>query len=146
ERKRNPEMFPDNPLRGIGIGLWLALVTMTTVGYGDKVPITPWGRALAGVWMVLSMLTVSSLTAGIATALTIASLDRGAISSANDLKGRKVAVVSGTTGASFARQHGAKLERVPSIEAALELTRTGVADAIVHDRPVLQYALSQDDD
>jgi polar amino acid transport system substrate-binding protein len=64
ERKKNPEMFPRHQLKGIGNGIWLALLTMTTVGYGDRVPITTPGRIVGGVWMVIAMLTVSSLTAG----------------------------------------------------------------------------------
>lgn len=45
ERKENAAMFSRDPLRGIGSGIWLALVTMTTVGYGDKAPVTLPGRS-----------------------------------------------------------------------------------------------------
>ena len=34
--------------------MWFALVTLTTVGYGDKAPITRIGRSLTSVWMVTS--------------------------------------------------------------------------------------------
>lgn len=56
ERKRN-EQFPDKPGRGIPNGMWCAIVTMTTTGYGDIAPITFWGRFIAGAWMVISLLT-----------------------------------------------------------------------------------------
>ena len=35
-----------------GDALWWALVTMTTVGYGDKVPVTPGGRVVAAMLMI----------------------------------------------------------------------------------------------
>ena len=44
EKKVNPSHFPKNPLRGIGSGFWFSAVTMTTVGYGDKVPVSFIGR------------------------------------------------------------------------------------------------------
>jgi voltage-gated potassium channel len=42
-------------------------VTVTTVGYGDKFPITPGGRAIATVLMFSGIALVSVLTAALAT-------------------------------------------------------------------------------
>lgn len=143
ERRKNSEMFDSAPVKGIGTGVWLALVTMTTVGYGDRVPVTLAGRVVAGVWMVIAMLTISSLTAGIATALTVSSLDHSAISRASQLAGRRVAVLPGTVGARFARAHGARLVPEKNVEAAIGAVKNGRAEAMVHDRPILQYLLSR---
>lgn len=143
ERKKNQEMFPSHPVRGIGNGIWLALVTMTTVGYGDRVPVTLAGRVVGGIWMVVAMLSISSLTAGIATTLTVASLSHGTIQSAGELSGRRVAALRGSTAEDFARKHGARVVRARSIEQALALLEQGEADALVGDRPILRYALAQ---
>ncbi len=38
-----------NPFESILIGLWWAIVTMTTLGYGDIVPVTPFGRLVGAL-------------------------------------------------------------------------------------------------
>ncbi|NOY93717.1 MAG: transporter substrate-binding domain-containing protein [Deltaproteobacteria bacterium] len=144
ERRRNPEHFPKAPLQGIANGAWFALVTMTTVGYGDKAPITLAGRVVAGVWMVVSMVIASSLIAGIATALTLARVDSSAIESADELSGKDVAVVRGTTAIAFVRSRGGRPVVASSLQAALADVSSGRASAIVFDRPALSYAIAQD--
>ena len=67
ERKRNPEHFNPNPIKGIAGGIWWAAVTMTTVGYGDLTPKTMGGRLIALLWMFASMLLVSSVIATVAS-------------------------------------------------------------------------------
>lgn len=143
ERKHNPDHFPQHPVRGIGNGVWLALVTMTTVGYGDRVPLSLGGRIVAGIWMVVAMITASSLTASIATALTLSQLDTGTISRADELAGETVAVLEGTPGVEFARRHGGHVLPVEDFEAAIDALRSNEARAFVHDRPILRYWRSE---
>jgi len=50
--RRQKAHFDPRPLHGIADGVWWAAVTMTTTGYGDKVPVTFRGRAVAMVWML----------------------------------------------------------------------------------------------
>ncbi len=145
ERKHN-DTISLRPVQGIGTGVWLAIVTMTTVGYGDRVPHTAAGRVVAGIWMLISLVVVSSLTAFLATALTISGLDSGAIADAQDLDGRQVAVVDGTTSVSFARRYGASLVREGDLESALQAVVDGRAEAVVYDRPILQWQLHQMED
>jgi voltage-gated potassium channel len=59
ERTTQPEVFGSIPA-----ALWWAIVTLTTTGYGDVVPQTPFGRVLAGAVMV-SGIIVFALWAGI---------------------------------------------------------------------------------
>jgi voltage-gated potassium channel len=50
ERTAQPEVFDSIPSAA-----WWALATLTTVGYGDVVPITPLGKLLGGVVMLLGV-------------------------------------------------------------------------------------------
>lgn len=47
-------------------GLWWALVTSTTVGYGDMVPVTDAGRGIATLLMLVGVALLSVVTANIA--------------------------------------------------------------------------------
>jgi len=49
----------------IGSGLWWAVQTVTTVGYGDRVPETTPGQLLASVVMLLGIGFVTVITASI---------------------------------------------------------------------------------
>jgi voltage-gated potassium channel len=46
-----------------GIGVWWSIVTLATVGYGDVVPHTAWGRVLGGVVIVFGVTFLSFLVA-----------------------------------------------------------------------------------
>ena len=62
ERKSNSDMFSRNYLDGISNSVWWALVTITTVGYSDKVPITALGRSVGVVWLFIGLFLYSILT------------------------------------------------------------------------------------
>ncbi len=47
-----PQVFSSIPA-----AMWWAVVTITTVGYGDMVPVTVWGRILGGVIAMVGILT-----------------------------------------------------------------------------------------
>mmetsp|Transcript_51945 Transcript_51945/g.135615 ORF Transcript_51945/g.135615 Transcript_51945/m.135615 type:complete len:555 (-) Transcript_51945:428-2092(-) len=59
ERRKNPDQFNPSYFLGVLDGLWFALVTVTTVGYGDKVPKSGLGRLVTSVWMLLGLIAFS---------------------------------------------------------------------------------------
>lgn len=136
ERKKNPEHF-DPSWKGIFGGAWFAIVTMTTVGYGDKSPQTLVGRIVTSGWMLFTMIMMSSLTAFLTTALVTQTHDPG------DLKGQRVAAVEGTTGVSFCQARDAHVRPEKSLTSAVEALKDGEVDAVVFDAPALQYWLAQ---
>ncbi len=55
------------PLQRLGEGLWWAVVTITTVGYGDVVPKTLFGRLVGVAVMIGGLLSFSLVTATVAS-------------------------------------------------------------------------------
>ena len=51
----------------LGDGIWWAVVTMTTVGYGDRYPVTTPGRVIGVVLMFSSIVLVSLFTATVSS-------------------------------------------------------------------------------
>ncbi len=53
EKGENPQ------INSLADGLWWGLVTMTTVGFGDITPVSPLGRIVGGVLMIMGMFTLA---------------------------------------------------------------------------------------
>jgi len=70
-RVTDPETFPS-----IGRGLWWAVQTTTTVGYGDVVPASTPGRLIAALVMVVGLGFITVSTAAIASAFVDAARRR----------------------------------------------------------------------
>ena len=145
ERRRNVEHFPRHYLHGVGNGMWFALVTLTTVGYGDRSPTTKTGRMIAGVWMLMSLLALSSITAGLASAFTVSlsKLEPDAVRERSDLRGKTVSVVAGTTSKTWAKIYGARPKEASSLDQAIDLLAKGEVDAVLFDEAPLRYYLQQ---
>lgn len=62
ERDVQPQVFGTLPN-----ALWWALVTLATVGYGDAVPLTPWGRIFTAIMIVCGVAVYALPIAIIAT-------------------------------------------------------------------------------
>lgn len=139
ERKASPDQFPPEPGRGIANGMWCAIVTMSTTGYGDIAPVTLAGRIIAASWMVISLIFAGTMIAGISSTLTLTGMDSKIISTAEELTNKKVAVLEGAPAVQFVKSHGAEEVPVENIDAAYKLLKNKQVDAMVFDRPILQY-------
>ena len=67
ERRSNPDQFPTEYADGIDDAVWWSLVTITTVGYGDKVPTTPGGKFIAVIWLFIGLFLYSILSGHMAS-------------------------------------------------------------------------------
>lgn len=65
-----PEKFPDIPTT-----MWWAIVTITTVGYGDVFPVTGWGRVIGVITTLLGLLMIA-LPTGVFGAAFVEELNR----------------------------------------------------------------------
>lgn len=141
ERRRNPDMFGGPAWKGIGHSFWWAAVTMTTVGYGDKAPITLPGRIIGLIWMFAAIILISGFTAAIATSLTVHSL-QSPIKGPAGLSSVDVGTVQDSSSAGYLEQHHISFNRFSDVDAALQALSQGKVQAVVYDAPLLQYKAS----
>lgn len=138
ERRRNSEMFSEGAAEGIGHGIWWAVVTMTTVGYGDKSPNTLGGRIVALIWMIFSIIFVASFTANITTSLTLSEL-KGKVRGFNDLYHARVGSLSGSEGFDFLTKQGIGVIPFKTIPEGLTAVASKEIDAFVLNEQLLKY-------
>jgi ABC-type amino acid transport substrate-binding protein len=141
ERRHQQSTFEKQPGKGLISGLWWAAVTMTTVGYGDKVPVTTQGRIVGMVWIFASLILISSFTAAITAALTLGELD-SRVQHLVDLHGSSVGTVEGSSGESVAHALGLPSQSYENAEAGMRALAAGRINAFIHDQAILRYLVS----
>ncbi len=143
ERKKNPEHFRPG-FKGLWDGLWWSVVTLTTVGYGDKSPMTRMGKITALGLMFCGLLFVSGLTASIASSLTVNQLSNDN-SSFGDFKERKVGTVKGSESDDFLKAHFFKnVNGYTSVVPGLKDLQKNKIEAFIYDAPILKYRIKKD--
>lgn len=140
ERKRNSAHFDEEPVTGIGHGFWWAAVTMTTVGYGDKVPITPLGRLIGVVWMFAALILTAVFTAQLASSFTVDRIS-GPVASINDLVRARVGAVANSSSNDYLAGEFIQRTTYANVDAGLAALARGDIDAFVHDAPILRYEI-----
>ncbi len=61
---------PGATITSLGDALWFSLVTLTTAGYGDCYPVTPWGKTVGAVFLLLSTGLIAFCVAVVLSALS----------------------------------------------------------------------------
>lgn len=107
-------------------------------GAAQAHPTRVFARVAAIIWIYAGIVLISYFTAFATTSLTLQTL-RGEISGPSDLRGKRVAVVEGSTSAAYAGELGASLGTYKNFDAAAEDVLRGKAQAVVYDTPVILY-------
>lgn len=109
----------------------------------DQMPRTALARVAALVWMFTSIILIAYFTASVTSNLTLQQL-RGDIKGPEDLPGKKVASVKGSTSVEYLRQHNAEVSEFVKVEEAYQALQQGQVAAVVYDAPVLLYYASHE--
>jgi polar amino acid transport system substrate-binding protein len=145
EHKVNEDQWPADYRSGMWESFWWTISTLLVGGADNKGPVGVGGRIIAIVWMLLSIVLVSLLTASFTTTLTINSLN-GDINGPGDLPGRNVATVKGSTAETWLAAKGAKVSSFATVVECISSLKAGTANAVVYDAPVLQYEAAKLED
>jgi ABC-type proline/glycine betaine transport system substrate-binding protein/ABC-type amino acid transport substrate-binding protein len=137
ERRVNPQ-FPKSYPRGIWQSIWWAVVTVTTVGYGDTTPKGTVGRLFGIFWILAGYFVFAYFTASVTTTATVQEI-YGTIGGPEDLYGKKIATVARSTAASYLADQGLSAARFENVDEAYRMLASGEVEAVVYDAPVLQH-------
>jgi voltage-gated potassium channel Kch len=101
--------------------LWWAIVTVTTVGYGDRYPISAGGRAVAVVLMLVGIGLIGVLTATVASVFVKEHTDanKAVFKKGHEELGQQLSVISDRL-ADVERRLGATPAEMTSVDAAAD--------------------------
>jgi ABC-type amino acid transport substrate-binding protein len=142
ERRHNPGHFGGKPLAGIGSGFWFSSATLSGLSYGDKVPVTAGGRAVAIAWMLASLIVVAGFTAFVTSRLTISHFET--VRGREDLPRLLVATVEGSPGEEYLRRERIQMRVYPTLPEAIGAVARRETDAVVYASAILKYVASHD--
>ena len=138
ERHENPEQFPTEYLDGIDDAIWWSATTVTTVGYGDKAPLTTAGRIFALVWMFAGVIFLGLFAGQISTSMERAS-SFVQIESLADLSATDVVCTPSKIYLSLLEKYPFKHYTAMPLSACVEDLQQGKATAVYFDTPMLKY-------
>jgi polar amino acid transport system substrate-binding protein len=124
-------------------GLYWAVVTMTTVGYGDKTPKTTIGRFVAVLWMLGSLVLVSLLSTSLVSRLTAERVESRNVASLIDLSRQKLAAVAHSSGAEYLDELHLQYMKCKDLTEALDTLVNGQSNAVVNSVGALQYFIAK---
>lgn len=143
EHKENPAQFRTG-MKGVWDGVWWSVVTMTTVGYGDKAPRSRGGKMIALIWMFSGLIFISGFTASIASSLTVEQLHSN-FDNIADFKNKPIGCVKSTNSANFLRRNFFKnVTLSDELVDGLRLLKEDKVAGFIYDEPLLRYRISND--
>jgi polar amino acid transport system substrate-binding protein len=141
-RRRAAADSADSSVTSLLDGIYWAIVTMTTVGYGDKTPKTGAGRFIAVLWMMASLVVISLVSTILVSNMTVARLESGPLAHDSDLAGKRLAAVASSSGAEYLDSQHLPYTKYANLQEALKSLASDRSDAVVNSVGALQCMIS----
>jgi polar amino acid transport system substrate-binding protein len=132
----------DSAVASLRDGVYWAVVTMTTVGYGDKTPKTAGGHAVAVLWMLVSVALISVLSTTLVSKMTADRVEGAYPLADADLAGKRLAAVAHSSGAEYLDARRLRYASFDDLPAALAALESGRTDAVVNSIGALQFLIT----
>src|SRR6202050_4150623 len=130
ERRHPSALGSESSVVTLRDGLYWAIVTMTTVGYGDKTPKSTIGRVIAVSWMFASLVWVSLLSTSLVSRLTVERVESRDLAATIDLSRKKLAAVAQSSGAEYLDAHALQYMKFNNLPDALDSLANGTSDGV----------------
>jgi polar amino acid transport system substrate-binding protein len=121
-------------------GIFQAAFWVATLmgGQAEGMPKRPLSRVIAVMWIYAGLVFVAYFTAFATSTMTVQQLKTG-ISSPNDLVGKKVASVEGSSAAKYLQSMEIEVSTYPNVGDAIKALLAKSEMAVVYDSPILQH-------
>ena len=137
ERRAQP--YFDRPVHEAWFpSFWWALNLVVNGGFEERVPRTIFGRIFGVILVVSSLFIVSLFVAKITAVMTVDAIS-GSVNSVNDLYGKQVATIEGSTAAGFLDRREIGYAAFSGLSPMLRAFEAGEVDAVVFDAPILAH-------
>ena len=141
ERRRGSGHFSGPTMSGFGSALWFSAVTMTTVGYGDKTPVSMTGRMITFIWMLAGVLLIALFTGTVASSITTAEMQSG-VMRFHDLSHFRVGCIEGSRMDLILKTRGVPARRFSTPEDAYSAFVSKSITAYAGDSITLEYLMT----
>lgn len=142
ERRRQP-YFDHDARAAFFPAFWWALNLVVNGGFEERQPRSPAGRVLAVILVVSSLFLVSVFVARITATMTVEAI-QASVTSINDLYGREVGTIDGSTAANLLDARDMRYRGFGGLEELRAAFEGGELDAVVFDAPILAYYVNTD--
>jgi ABC-type amino acid transport substrate-binding protein len=141
----NDNHFNKGYFKGIGDGYWWSMVTVTTVGYGDKVPLTFIGRFVASLVMISGLIWWGYLSGSLGGAI-INVLDNAEYN-IESINHKVVGTKQGSTSYKYlSRYTTSDIKEYTNANTLCADVINGNIDLACFDKPVLMYGAESNKD
>ncbi|XP_078344933.1 uncharacterized protein LOC144630436 [Oculina patagonica] len=137
ERGEKAEKFPRSFLQGTGDLTWFAVITMTTVGFGEKTPVKVASRLITIIWIIIGLVLMSIFLAVLTVSLTVMATDDQLI-----LYGTKVTALRDSPSHRLGIRRNAKVEHKETLEEAFDALQNGETEGFLLDAYVAGSGVS----
>lgn len=138
DRRLDPE-FPRDWPSGLAQSFYHVMSTSAAGSSSHKRLIPgPIGHLLAGIFLASGVIAIAYITSSMTSVMTIDKI-RGHIVSFQDLAGKKVGSVAGSTGETYCESAGFDTRTFDGLQGAVQALTERRVDAIVYDSPILRY-------